>query len=54
MGKGSDRDYYQARISAERAAAERATSEHARRAHLRLADEYEQLLNGDGRETPEE
>ena len=40
-----DRDYYLARISAEREAAERATSEAARAAHLQLAAQYEERLN---------
>ena len=48
MIKSSDRDYYLARLSAERAAAERASSDEARRVHLRLADHYEQLA-GDRR-----
>ena len=52
MTKSSDRDYYLARISAEREAAERATSEDARRVHLRLADEYEQRLNERPKEPP--
>ena len=44
--KGTDREYYLARISAEREAAEKATSEDARRVHLRLADEYQEILDG--------
>jgi hypothetical protein len=40
----NDREYYLARISAERAAAAQATNEEARRVHLKLADEYEQML----------
>ena len=47
MIKSSDREYYLARLTAERAAAERASTDAARRAHLRLADQYEQLV-GDG------
>jgi hypothetical protein len=39
-----DRDYYLARISAEREAAERATSEAARAAHLELAEQYQERL----------
>jgi len=46
MMKGTDREYYLARISAEREAAEKATSEDARRVHLRLADEYQEILDG--------
>ena len=54
MTKGSDRDYYLARISAEREAADRASNEQVRRVHLRLADEYEQRLNGGGSPPPAE
>ena len=43
-----DREYYHARIAAEREAAERATSDAARRIHLRLADEYQERLDGSG------
>jgi len=46
MTKGSDREYYLARISAEREAAERATSEDVRRVHLKLAEEYQEILDG--------
>ncbi len=41
-----EREYYRARIAAERAAAERATSDEARRIHLRLADQYQDLVDG--------
>jgi hypothetical protein len=48
-----DRDYYLARIAAERAAAERATNEDARQVHLQLIDEYQELLDGhDRKATP--
>ena len=47
-----DRDYYLARIAAEREAAERAADEHVRRVHLQLADQYEQRLNGGSGEEP--
>jgi hypothetical protein len=46
MTRNSDREYYLARISAERAAAERAKSEAARAAHLSLAEQYQQLIAG--------
>ena len=43
-----DRNYYRARLSAEREAAERATDEHVRRVHLKLAEQYlERLGSGD-------
>jgi hypothetical protein len=45
-----DRDYYLARIGAERQAAQRATNEAARSAHLQLAEEYEQRLTGRARD----
>lgn len=41
-----DQEYYLARIAAEREAAERATSEEARKVHLRLADQYQDLIDG--------
>lgn len=41
----SDRDYYLARITAEREAAEAATNDAARRAHLQLVEKYEQRLS---------
>lgn len=41
-----DRDYYLARLRAEREAAATATSEVARAAHSALADEYANLLEG--------
>ena len=47
-----DRDYYLARIAAERAAAERATNEDARQVHLQLIDEYQELLDGHDRKAP--
>lgn len=50
-----DREYYLARISAEREAAERATNEAARAAHLQLAEQYQEWLEGRGTgETPGE
>ena len=39
-----DRDYYLARLDAERAAAAAATSDEARAAHLELAEHYSGLL----------
>lgn len=41
-----DRDYYRARLVAERVAADRATSERARVAHVQLAEWYEHILSG--------
>lgn len=46
MMKGSDREYYLARISAEREAAALATSDDVRRVHLKLAEEYQEILDG--------
>jgi hypothetical protein len=46
MTSDLDRDYYLARINAEREAAERATNDSARAAHLQLANHYQQLLAG--------
>ncbi len=40
-----DREYYLARITAEREAAERATNEAARRVHLQLIEQYESRLS---------
>jgi len=40
-----DRDYYLARITAERDAAERATNESARKVHLQLIEQYERRLS---------
>ncbi len=39
-----DREYYLARITAEREAAERATNEAARRIHLQLIERYESRI----------
>ena len=47
-----DRDYYLARIAAEREAAERATSDEARSVHLQLIDGYQELLDGPARKAP--
>jgi hypothetical protein len=47
-----DREYYLARIAAEREAAERATSEEARSIHLQLIEEYRELLEGYVRKAP--
>lgn len=47
MTKKSDRDYYLARIAAERRAAEAAQSDWVRAVHLELADNYERLIAGD-------
>lgn len=47
-----DRDYYLARITAEREAANRATTEAARRAHLELIEQYERRLSGSVLEGP--
>jgi hypothetical protein len=44
MTRKSDRDYYLARIAAERAAAEAATSDWVRAVHLELADKYQERL----------
>ena len=41
-----DREYYLARIAAEREAAERAISDEARSVHLALAEHYQELLDG--------
>jgi hypothetical protein len=41
-----DREYYLARITAEREAAERATNEAARKAHLQLIEQYERRVTG--------
>ena len=46
MTKKSDRDYYLARIAAERRAAEAAQSDWVRAVHLELADNYERLIAG--------
>lgn len=48
MSNKLDRDYYRARLAAERVAAEQATSEVARVAHSELAEQYEQLLSAEG------
>ena len=48
MSNKLDRDYYRARLAAERVAAEQATSEVARVAHAELAEQYEQLLSAEG------
>jgi hypothetical protein len=40
-----DREYYLARITAERDAAERATNEAARKVHLQLIEQYERRLS---------
>ena len=47
VSKKSDRDYYLARIAAERAMAEAATSDWVRAVHLELAENYERLIAGD-------
>ena len=47
-----DKEYFLARIAAEREAAERATSEEARRAHLDLAELYEEQMAGRGPAEP--
>ena len=47
MRKQSDKDYYAARLRAERAAAEAASNEQARAAHQALADHYAALLAAD-------
>ena len=47
MTKKSDRDYYLARIAAERAAAETAKSDWVRAVHLDLAAKYERLIDSD-------
>jgi hypothetical protein len=44
MTKMSDRDYYLARIAAERAAAAAAQSDWVRSVHLELAGKYEERL----------
>ena len=49
-----DRDYYLARIAAEREAAERATNDHVRRVHLELADQYQEMLDGRRPKAPPE
>lgn len=43
-----DKEYYRARLLAEREAAATATSDVARAAHQALADEYANLLEVDG------
>jgi hypothetical protein len=43
-----DKEYFRARLNAERTAAAAATCEEARAAHQALADEYANLLDGDG------
>jgi hypothetical protein len=40
-----DREYYLARITAERDAAERATTEAARKVHLQLIEQYERRIS---------
>ncbi len=40
-----DRDYYLARLAAEREAAERATDDYVRQVHLKLAEEYDQRVS---------
>jgi hypothetical protein len=47
-----DREYYLARIAAEREAAKRATSDEARRSHLQLAERYQGMIDGRGRKDP--
>ena len=42
----AERDYYLARIAAERAAAEQAANEEARTIHLSLAEGYQRILEG--------
>jgi hypothetical protein len=54
LSKASDRDYYLARIAAERQAAESATNEAAREAHLQLAERYEQRVSNRGRRAANE
>jgi hypothetical protein len=42
----AEREYYLARIAAERAAAEQAKNEQARTIHLALAEEYQRIVEG--------
>jgi hypothetical protein len=42
----AERDYYLARIAAERAAAEQAANDEARTIHLNLAEEYQRIIEG--------
>jgi hypothetical protein len=46
----AEREYYLARIAAERAAAEEAKNDQARSIHLALAEEYQRIV--EGREPP--
>ena len=48
MRKQSDKDYYAARLRAERAAADAASNEQARAAHQALAHHYAELLAANG------
>lgn len=43
----AEREYYLARIAAERTAAEQAANEEARAIHLTLADEYQRIVDGE-------
>ncbi|HEX3422436.1 MAG TPA: hypothetical protein VHS33_03415 [Sphingomicrobium sp.] len=47
----SDREYYLARINAEREAAGRATDEAVRRVHLQLIERYGRRLSGEAAES---
>lgn len=42
----AERDYYLARIAAERAAAEQAENDRARTIHLDLAEQYQRIVDG--------
>ena len=46
MTSQSMREYYLARIAAERAAAEQATTDRARALHLQLAEQYQRIVDG--------
>jgi hypothetical protein len=52
MTRKSDRDYYLARIAAERAAAEAATSDWVRAVHLSLLERYEAHLASENAASP--
>ena len=43
----AERDYYLARIAAERTAAEQAANEQARTIHLTLAEQYQKIVDGE-------
>ncbi|HEX8841407.1 MAG TPA: hypothetical protein VF757_03820 [Sphingomicrobium sp.] len=42
----AEREYYLARIAAERAAAEQASNDRARTIHLDLAEQYQRIVDG--------